>query len=212
LLRRGAVRGRAGNGRAAAGRALARTYLDPNRHAGDVDLDLLDGRWPGEYRPSGKAKVGKALVWRTLEDGRPIYARKLPIETVRKRIEQFHAPYHLAIQDLIQKTFMKFGKVLSYQLPFHAPVAGKQSDDGEGNARADFVLGDRDGTSCDPAFTEFVRGALAGMAIGSRSTIPTRAWSWCGVLRSEGGPPQPADRNQQAALHGRDDLAEEQGI
>jgi N-formylglutamate amidohydrolase len=29
--------------------------------------------------------------------------------------------------------------------------------------RADFVLGDRDGTSCDPAFTEFVRATLAGM-------------------------------------------------
>ena len=53
-----------------------RTYLDPNRHAGDVDLDLIEGSWPGEYRPSGKAKVGKALIWRTLEDGRPIYAKK----------------------------------------------------------------------------------------------------------------------------------------
>lgn len=39
-----------------------RTYLDPNRHAGDVDLELIDGRWPWEYRPSGKAKVGKALL------------------------------------------------------------------------------------------------------------------------------------------------------
>jgi N-formylglutamate amidohydrolase len=42
-------------------------------------------------------------------------------------------------------------------------VAGKQSDDGEGSVRADFVLGDRDGTSCEPRFTEFVRGVLAGM-------------------------------------------------
>jgi N-formylglutamate amidohydrolase len=54
-----------------------RTYLDPNRNAGDIDLDLIEGAWKGEYRPSGKAKVGKALIWRTLEDGRPIYARKL---------------------------------------------------------------------------------------------------------------------------------------
>jgi N-formylglutamate amidohydrolase len=42
-------------------------------------------------------------------------------------------------------------------------VAGKQSEDGAGSARAEFVLGDRDGTSCDPAFTEFVRKVLAGM-------------------------------------------------
>jgi N-formylglutamate amidohydrolase len=140
-----------------------RTYLDPNRHAGDVDLDLIEGRWPGEYRPSGKSKVGKALIWRTLEDGRPIYARKLTPETITKRIERFHVPYHAAIQDLIQKTFLKFGK--SFHINCHSmrAVAGKQSDDGEGSARADIVLGDRDGTSCDPAFTEFVRATLAGM-------------------------------------------------
>lgn len=140
-----------------------RTYLDPNRHAGDVDLDLIEGSWPGEYRPSGKAKTGKALIWRTLEDGRPIYAGRLAVETVRTRIENFHAPYHAAIQDLIQETFRKFGK--SYHLNCHSmrSIAGKQSEDGEGSVRADFVLGDRDGTSCDPHFTEFVRSVLAGM-------------------------------------------------
>ena len=82
---------------------------------------------------------------------------------VRKRIDRFHAPYHVAVQDLIQKTFNKFGK--AYHLNCHSmrAVAGKQSDDGEGSVRADFVLGDRDGTSCDPAFTEFVRATLAAM-------------------------------------------------
>jgi N-formylglutamate amidohydrolase len=140
-----------------------RTYLDPNRHAGDVDLELIEGRWPGEYRPSGKAKVGKALIWRTLEDGRPIYAGKLSVERILQRIRFFHVPYHEAIQGLLEETHARFGRV--YHLNCHSmrSVAGKQSDDGEGNARADFVLGDRDGTSCDPAFTEFVRAALSGL-------------------------------------------------
>ena len=140
-----------------------RTYLDPNRHAGDMDLDLLEGKWPGEYRPSGKAKFGKALIWRTLEDGRPIYGRKLSVDRVQQRIRRYHAPYHVAIQELIQKNVDKFGK--SFHINCHSmrAVAGKQSEEGEGNARADFVLGDRDGTSCDPAFTEFVRATLAGM-------------------------------------------------
>ena len=140
-----------------------RTYLDPNRHAGDVDLDLIEGNWTGEYRPSGKAKVGKALIWRTLEDGRPIYAKKLGVDKVLQRIERCHAPYHEAIQDLLNKTHTRFGRVYHINCHSMRAVAGKQSDDGEGNARADFVLGDRDGTSCDPAFTEFVRASLAGM-------------------------------------------------
>src|SRR5258706_5586633 len=63
-----------------------RTYLDPNRNAGDVDLDLMDGPWPGEYRPSGKAKVGKALIWRTLEDGRPIYGGEMKPQAALERI------------------------------------------------------------------------------------------------------------------------------
>jgi N-formylglutamate amidohydrolase len=140
-----------------------RTYLDPNRHAGDVDLDLLEGKWVGEYRPSGKAKVGKALIWRTLEDGRPIYARKLSVDRVLKRIRGFHAPYHEAIQRLQNETHQRFGRVYHINCHSMRSVAGKQSGDGEGNVRADIVLGDRDGTSCDPAFTEFVRATLSGM-------------------------------------------------
>ena len=140
-----------------------RTYLDPNRHAGDIDLDLIEGKWPGEYRPSGKAEVGKALIWRTLEDGRPIYSKKLSIEKVLLRIREFHAPYHQAIQKILNETHAHFGLVYHINCHSMRSVAGKQSGDGEGNVRADFVLGDRDGTSCAPAFTEFVRAALAGM-------------------------------------------------
>jgi len=149
-----------------------RTYLDPNRNAGDVDLDLIEGKWRGEYRPSGKARVGKALIWRTLEDGRPIYSKKLSVEVVVKRIERFHSPYHRAIQQLINDTHSRFGRVYHINCHSMRSVAGKQSDDGEGNVRAHFVLGDRDGTSCDPAFTRFVRATLAGMGYEVRVNDP----------------------------------------
>lgn len=149
-----------------------RTYLDPNRHAGDVDLELIDGAWPHEYRPSGKAKVGKALVWRTLEDGRPIYSRKLLAEVVSGRIDNFHRPYHEAIRDLLNATYARFGRVYHINCHSMRAVAGKQSDDGEGKVRADFVLGDRDGTSCEPRFTELVRATLAGMGYDVKVNDP----------------------------------------
>ena len=141
-----------------------RTYLDPNRNAGDVDLDLIEGSWPWEYRPSGKA-----LVWRTLEDGRPIYGKKLSPQTVRRRIERFHAPYHQRLQEHLATAHRRFGKV--YHINCHSMrcVAGKQSEDGAGSVRPDFVIGDRDGTTCEPAFTEIVRETLAGM--GYRVTV-----------------------------------------
>lgn len=140
-----------------------RTYIDPNRHAGDVDPELIEGRWPGELVPSGKAKIGKSLVWRTLEDGRPIYARRLSPEEVRRRIERYHAPYHAALRGLLDGAHARFGAVWHINCHSMRAVAGRQSDDGEGRPRADFVLGDRDGTTCEAAFTEFARAALAGM-------------------------------------------------
>ncbi len=148
-----------------------RTYLDPNRHPGDVDLDLIEGPWPGEYRPSGKARFGKALVWRTLEDGRNIYSGKLKVEAIQKRIRRYHEPYHEAIRKLLNETRARFGRVYHINCHSMRSVAGRQSEDG-GKARADFVLGDRDGTSCDPAFTERVRAALAGMGYDVKVNDP----------------------------------------
>jgi N-formylglutamate deformylase len=149
-----------------------RTYLDPNRHAGDIDPELIEGAWQGEIVASGKAKLGKSLVWRTLEDGRPIYGRKLQAGEVRLRIERYHAPYHAALRTLLDDTHRRFGAVWHINCHSMRAVAGKQSDDGEGRPRADIVLGDRDGTTCDPGFTEFVRATLAGMGHDVRVNDP----------------------------------------
>ncbi len=154
--------------------ALApRTYIDLNRHAGDVDLALVEGgRWPDGFRPSGKARIGKALVWRTLDGGQPIYDRLLPVDEVRCRIDRVHRPYHAALQQRIQATHARFGA--SWHIDCHSmnAVSGAQGEGGAGVRRADFVLGDRDGTSCEPAFTEFVRGVLAAMGYEVRVNDP----------------------------------------
>lgn len=152
---------------------FARTYLDANRHHADIDLDLLEGaHWPHEHRPSGKAAIGKAILWRTLDDGSPIYARKLAADEVRSRIARCHAPYHRALRQRIDATHARFAR--SYHINCHSmnAVAGAQGEGAAGQPRADFVLGDRDGTSCDPAFTAFVRDALAGMGYDVKVNDP----------------------------------------
>jgi N-formylglutamate amidohydrolase len=140
-----------------------RTYLDPNRHRGDIDLELLADPWPHEYVPSGKARIGKALVWRTLDDGRPIYARKLKSHEIAARIERMHAPYHSALRALLDGAHERFGVVFHVNCHSMNAVSGKMGEGGAGNVRADFVLGDRDGTTCGSSFTEFVRAFLAGL-------------------------------------------------
>lgn len=156
-----------------------RTYLDANRHAGDIDLDLLDEAWPDEplpYTPSGKARIGKALVWRTLDDGRPLYDRKLSVAEVQRRIERCHRPYHAQLKALLDAAHARFGVV--YHLNCHSmnAVSGKVSanpaEGGAGMPRADFVLGDRDGTTCAPAFTAFVRDVLVGFGFEVKVNDP----------------------------------------
>ena len=150
-----------------------RTYVDNNRHAGDIDLELIDGgHWPHEFVPSGKAAIGKALVWRTLDDGRAIYGRRLTVDEVVGRIERVHAPYHGALRQLIDAAHARFGEVFHINCHSMNSVAGKMGEGGEGTERADFVLGDRDQTTCDPAFTEFVRQALSSMGYAVKVNDP----------------------------------------
>ncbi|MDQ6629873.1 MAG: N-formylglutamate amidohydrolase [Pseudomonadota bacterium] len=153
--------------------SVPRTYIDYNRHAGDIDLELIEGgAWPDEFAPSGKAALGKALIWRTLDDGRPIYARKLGVAEVRRRIEHYHRPYHHALHKRIEATHAQFGA--SWHIDCHSmnAVGGAQGEGGAGKRRADIVLGDRDGSTCDAAFTEFVRAHLAALGYDVRVNDP----------------------------------------
>lgn len=138
-----------------------RTYLDPNRHAGDIDTDLLDAPWPDALVPSGKARIGKSLVWRTLDDGRPIYDRKLSVQELRQRIARCHTPYHDALRGLLQAAHARHGQVFHINCHAMNAVSGTMGEGGAGQPRADMVLGDRDGTTCAPAFTAFVHAHLA---------------------------------------------------
>jgi N-formylglutamate amidohydrolase len=152
---------------------VPRTYIDNNRHAGDVDLDLIEGgHWPHPYVPSGKATIGKALIWRTLDDGRPIYRRRLTVDEVVGRIDNVHAPYHRGLQRLLDAAHARFGTVFHLNCHSMNSVAGRMGEGGEGTARADFVLGDRDGSTCDPAFTEFVRATLVAMGYAVKVNDP----------------------------------------
>ncbi len=160
-----------------------RTYLDPNRHAGDIDPELLAEPWPGPLVPSGKARIGKALVWRTLDDGRPIYDRLLTVAELQHRITHYHAPYHRTLQALLDEAHARFGVVHHINCHSMNAVSGVSGEGGAGIARADIVLGDRDGSSCSPDFTHFVREVMAGFGYEVKINDPfkgvelVRAWA-----------------------------------
>ncbi len=140
-----------------------RTYLDPNRHADDIDPALLDAPWPGPLADSGKSRIGKSLIWRTMIDNEPIYARRLTVAEVQQRVQRYHAPYHRTLQQLLDAAHARFGVVVHINCHSMGPLSSVAMEGVDGQPRADMVLGDRDGSTCAPEITALVRSTLAGM-------------------------------------------------
>jgi N-formylglutamate amidohydrolase len=132
-----------------------RAYIDANRSLEDIDLELLSDAWPDPAKPSRKTQQGIGLVWRLARGGTPMYARKLSSAEVRARIDTCWRPYHAALDALLDERHRAFGAV--WHINCHSmPAVGDALADDPGRERADFVLGDRDGTTCEPALTELV--------------------------------------------------------
>jgi N-formylglutamate deformylase len=140
-----------------------RSYIDPNRSLLDIDATLIEGAWPGPAIATRKTELGIGLIWRLLDSGEPIYSRKLSVDEVKQRIVRYHQPYQRAVKDALDAAHEHFGAVWHLNLHSMPALSGRISDEGPGKPRADFVLGDRDGTTCDAEFTAFVAQTLRAM-------------------------------------------------
>jgi N-formylglutamate amidohydrolase len=149
-----------------------RAYIDPNRSLLDIDTELLDAPWPGPAVPSRKTQLGIGLVWRKLDSGASIYDRRLTVAEMRRRITEYHQPYQKAVKDAIDAAHAHFGVVWHLNCHSMPAVSSVISEEGPGVPRADFVLGDRDGSTCDPGFTALVRETLADMGYDVKVNEP----------------------------------------
>ncbi len=137
-----------------------RSYLDPNRRVEDIDTSMLDGEWPDPVDHSPKTKSGIGLIWRVLDDNTPIYARKLTVPEVSRRIERCHATYWAALTHAIDAAHAAHGRMVHVNCHSMPAVAGTVSWVKTGTPFADIVLGDRDGTTCSPEMTALLAQAF----------------------------------------------------
>ena len=149
-----------------------RSYIDPNRSLLDVDAGLLEAAWPGPAIRSRKTELGIGLIWRVLDSGQPIYSRKLSVEEVKHRIVRYHQPYQRAVKVALDEAHAHFGGVWHLNLHSMPALSSQISEEGPGKRRADFVLGDRDGSTCAPEFTQVVSEALREMGYDVRLNDP----------------------------------------
>ena len=143
-----------------------RSYLDVNRNTTEIDTGMFDEPWRGEVETDSKAlnkvRLGKGLVWRMTDEGTPIYRRKLTAAEVRGRIARCWQPYHQAVQQAIEAAHARHGWSIHLNCHSMPAIASAYSTDFPGLAHADFVIGDRDGTTAHPALSRALCDILRG--------------------------------------------------
>jgi N-formylglutamate deformylase len=143
-----------------------RSYLDANRNTTELDVTLLEDAWTGELATDpavlSKVRLGKGLVWRCTDDGVPIYDRKLTAAEVLRRIDTCWRPYHAAVAEAIAAAHARHGYSIHLNCHSMPAVSGSHATEFPGLAHADFVIGDRDGTTASPALSRFVCDVLRG--------------------------------------------------
>ena len=142
-----------------------RAYLDLNREPYELDPRMFDGRLPAYVNTrSVRVAGGLGTIARVVGDSQEIYAKRLPVEEGLRRIDQLHKPYHAALQDLLHRAIRRFG--VAVLLDCHSMPSSSVTGSADPatwrdeRTKADVVLGDRYGTSCDRAFVDAAEGAL----------------------------------------------------
>ncbi|MFA5591848.1 MAG: N-formylglutamate amidohydrolase [Micavibrio sp.] len=139
-----------------------RSYIDANRCEKDIDLNLLEDLWPEEASPTARSHAGIGLIRRFIRPGIPLYDRSLKADEIKERITRYYRPYHAELQRLLDNAYAEFGAV--WHVNCHSmPAQDSRNGRAHPFPRPDFVLGDRDGTSCDLDFTHAVRDFLKEM-------------------------------------------------
>lgn len=139
-----------------------RCYLDVNRAVDDLDAELLAEPWPGLLRPTDKSRRGLGLIRRFVTPGVVVHARPLTVAEVRRRIEVVYEPYHRRLREMIESIRRERGFVWLVDWHSMKSIGNAMTPDGEGARRPDFVVGDLDGRSADPALTDLLVQGLRG--------------------------------------------------
>lgn len=136
-----------------------RAYLDVNREALELDPKMFTGALPrGANTHSPRVIGGLGTIPRIVSERDEIYGGPIPIEEGLARIEALHRPYHDTLGRTLERIRDRFG--LAVLIDCHSmPSIARPAI---GDPRAEVILGDRNGTSCDPRLTDVVSALFRG--------------------------------------------------
>nr|WP_091677553.1 N-formylglutamate amidohydrolase [Methylocapsa palsarum] len=160
-----------------------RSYLDLNREPYELDPRLFDGRLP-TFANTRSLRVagGLGTIPRVVGQAQEIYAGRLPVEEGLRRIDLLYKPYHSRLRDLLARTKEIFG--LAVLVDCHSMPSGAVSPSplnflpiyslrpSDPPSKADFVIGDRHGTSCAPELISVVENELRRLGYAVKRNKP----------------------------------------
>ena len=134
-----------------------RAWLDVNREPYELDPQMFDGSLP-PYANSRSLRVagGLGTIPRVVSENLEIYPGPMPVAAALERIETVYKPYHEQLRQLIAATLDAFGHAVLVDC--HSMPSSVRSL--PGRVRADFVIGDRYGSSCAAEISEAAHAFL----------------------------------------------------
>ena len=138
-----------------------RSYIDPNRSENDFILEDLHEKNNSaceiKFKPTIKSQLGIGLVWlKVPPNGELMYKDKITLKQLMHRVNTYHRPYHKILKNILDNTYKKFGNFYHVNAHSMQNQATAMSDQSQGTKRPDFVIGDREGTSCKRKFTDLI--------------------------------------------------------
>lgn len=132
-----------------------RAYLDLNRDADELDPAMIvDPLPPSAGQASDRVAAGLGVLPRIAAHGLDIYASRLRLSEVERRVSTLHTPYHAAINDLLQQARNQHGYAIlldCHSMP--TPTGGPTS-------APHFVLGDLHGRAASPLLVDAIDAAI----------------------------------------------------
>jgi N-formylglutamate amidohydrolase len=143
-----------------------RAFLDVNREPYELDPRMFEGRLPPQANTrSMRVAGGLGTIARIVGESQEIYAHRLPVAAALARIDALYRPYHRMLRGMLGRAMDTFG--LAVLVDCHSMPSMTAATGITERIKADIVLGDRHGTSCDPLLVETLEAALrrAGYAV-----------------------------------------------
>lgn len=164
-----------------------RAMIDLNRAPEDIDWEMFEvaarpGATVGKLadHPSRRARSGLGLIPRRLPGIGELWRHRLETRDLAARIEQVHEPYHSQLATMLEAIRQRWGVALLLDLHSMPPLVPRP-----GQAAAQFVIGDRFGTTCHGSL---VGTAFAQLAQAGRPAAHNRPYAGGYVLERHAEP------------------------